>query len=120
MTESIVEAIKVHIVGADHPLAIQAQPEAKPGRRTNPRTFAVTSDPVNILPNAPKRRNTVLTIVGTAATDTVFICTSYADAQESNGAIARDGQVLILTGSSELWAVSADTVQVGVFAEYDE
>jgi hypothetical protein len=120
MSESMIEAIRVHIVGSDAPLAVTSQPEAKPGRRDNLRTFNITTDPVMVLPNAPKRRNAILTVLGTAATDVLFLCGSYADAQDLNGAIARDGQVIPLTGSSEIWCASADTMRLGVFAEYDE
>lgn len=125
MTDSIVEAIRVHIVGTDSPIPVASQQEAKPARRAILRTvtLAATDAPVNILPNAPKRKNTVLTITGTAG-DEVFVCGSFSDAQEAIGAVAVVPQVITLTSGSEMWLVahSANTgpVSVGLFAEYDE
>lgn len=121
MTESMIEAVRVRIVGSDEPLRVTSQPEVKPGRRTNLRTFAISAgdDAVLLVPSAPKRRNTVLTITGTAG-NSAFLCGSMADAQAFSGAIVLVGQMVPLTGTSEIWAVTANEVAIGVFAEYDE
>ena len=121
MTESIVEAIKVHIVGTDSPIPVASQQEAKPARRAILRTVTLAANdaPVNILPNAPKRKNTVLTIVGTAG-NSVCLCGSYSDALEFSGSLALVGQVLTITSGSEMWAITANDVSIGIIAEYDE
>lgn len=127
MSETLIEAIKVHLVGSDIPIRTQAVPTAKPGRNTSFRTFLaadIVADgmPRMLLGQAPSRSRAVVSVTGTAG-DTVVLAGSMGDAQNagSSSATIPVGFTFVLSGTDEVWlgAGAGDSPVVGVIAEYE-
>jgi hypothetical protein len=121
MTESMIEAVKVHISGSDVPLT----PKSPGERRSSFRTIIVQAgSPVMILGHIPNRLSAVVTVIGNVATvppaGTAFLCSSQGDADLSQGAVIMPAQVVPVDGTDEVWISATDTVTVGVISVFGE
>lgn len=79
--------------------------------------------PLLLLSHAPKRRRACLTVCG-LSTDSAWLSDSPADAASMNSGnlmLVQGGQVLWMSGSSEVWVIlNTGSITVGVAAEYEE
>lgn len=120
--------VAVKIVNADE---ITRPPVQKPkGVKTTFRTFVITAttNAIQILAYAPSRRRACITVIGQAATDTVYLCGSQGDAAPAAssivpaGAIALAGMTFWLEGTDAVYAAipsGVTQVLLGVIQEFD-
>lgn len=117
MTNTVLEVVPVRVTEMP-----TSAPKDKTASTYTQGAVAAALIPGPLLPHAPNRVQTTLTVCGTAG-DSALLCKSFGDAQQGVGALIQPGMVICpMEATSEMWLVAKQgaSVQVGVIAVYAE